>query len=146
MALETVKGHLFIAIRKKRNDERFSHVVRIGYSKRDMSHWVRLYRREGFRKIHVKCIKVINHTGSKLTLEKARELLLYNIAQRLKDANVQIENFGNCEYAYFIKSKKPILSLLEELKEGFTIIDNSAVPDIIEQEPVEVKSSRCLVM
>ena len=141
-----LKGHLFIAMRKKREGEQFPYVIRVGYSERNMPHWVRLYRKEGFRKVHVRSISVINQTGERLTLERARELLLYNIAERLKDANVAVKNVGNCEYAYFITYKKPILELIDELKDGFTIVNDIKPEEHVVEQVEEVKSSRCLIM
>lgn len=138
MEEKILKGQLFVAMRKDRSKRGF--IIRVGYSRRDLDHWLSCYRHEGFRKCHIHSLTVINRTTSHVSLEGARELLLLNIAQKLEQQHVKVFQLGELEYSYRVISKKPIRELLLEY-DGKLIIESQQPP-----EPKEEQTSRCIVM
>jgi hypothetical protein len=142
METKVLKGQLFVAMRKDHAKRGF--IIRVGYSKRDLKHWLSCYRHEGFRKCHVHPIKVTNKTTKHVTLEQARELLLVSIAQRLELQQVKVFQLGESEYSYKVMSKKPITEMLGSYKGEFVLDPAPITP---EDKPEEKPAGRtCCVM
>lgn len=136
----TVKGFLYLAIRKVSSLR--GYLIRVGYSTRDTKSWVSLYRHEGFKARHVRKLEIINQTDRAISLEQAREILLLLIAKKLNDLNISVEKNGDANYSYVVKSKKPVMEVLDEYKDGFVVKEETEE----KKDTSEQGSGLCLVM
>lgn len=111
-----VNGIICLAIQKVGKHD---YIIRIGCTRRSGDYWLSRYKSEGFKKKGLNVIKIINETDSKFTLEQYKEMFIYDLADRLENANVNVTKLT--DYKYRLHNIKVIKQYLLEHSEGYII-------------------------
>jgi cobalamin biosynthesis Co2+ chelatase CbiK len=113
------------------------YIVRIGCTKRSGAYWLSRYKSEGFKKIGLTTIDIVNKNETRFTIDQCKEMFIFDLATRLEDSsNPLLEKIT--DYKYRMKNIKVLKKFLLEHTNGYVISGT-------EEEPV-VHKSLCTIM